>query len=441
MRCFVYLVFLFGHSATLQAATFPQGVWQNQDYGYVLDTSGPKAQLFDLNDLGCVLNKPLSAQELAGYFGNQVEVVGDQLIARAGIGEYRFRRQQRLPKNCEKKYRLDGSNPQLNFHVLLTTLKKFEINAEQRGLDWSALEQEFSPRVKAAKNSKMLWQLMVDLVKRTNDPHVSISNGRDEESAISERERLFEKQHGADSISVRKGLKTYLQSAASPIQGELSVVGNRKIAWGRLADNDCYVAPLAMGGYVANLPEDAGADAHAKAAEPVFDELFTQLKTCRALIIDLRFNQGGFDSVSLAWAARVATTQTLAFRKSIGTAAAVDVGVKPNKGVRFAGPVAVLIGHYTVSAGETCAQAMKQLSNVITIGDPTQGAFSDAIPKTLPNGWTFTLSMERYESPDGSKLELHGVMPKYASGLTLRKNDEDRYGAEIKQAIRLLNTQ
>jgi carboxyl-terminal processing protease len=441
MRCFLYLVFLFGCGQTLRAATFPQGVWHSHDYGYVLDTSGPKAQLFDLSDLGCVLNRSLSPQEVAGYFGNQVEVASDLLIARTGIGEYRFSKQQRLPKACEKKYRLAGSDPQLNFQVLLATLKQFEIDAAQRGLDWSALEQEFSPRVKAARNSKMLWPLMVELVQRTNDPHVSISNGRDEESATSEREKLFEKENGADSISVRKGLKTYLQSATSPIQGELSVIGNRKIAWGRLAENDCYVAPLAMGGYVANMPEDAGADAHAKAAESVFDDLFTQLKNCRRLILDLRFNQGGFDSVSLSWAARVATTQTLAFRKSIGAAAAVDVNVKPSKSMRFAGPVAVLIGHYTVSAGETCAQAMAQLSNVITIGDPTQGALSDAIPKALPNGWTFTLSMERYERPDGSKLELQGVIPKYASGLTLRQDDEDRYGAEIKQAIRRLNAQ
>jgi carboxyl-terminal processing protease len=192
-----------------------------------------------------------------------------------------------------------------------------------------------------------------------------------------------------------------------------------------------------MGGYQEKLDESAGADAHARAAEPVLDSLFEAFKSRKGLIIDLRFNQGGFDSVGLAWAARVANQTTVAYRKRAGNAELTTVSVTPSTRVGFRGPVVVLIGPYTVSAGETAAQALKVLSNVSTLGQSTQGALSDAIPKALPNGWRFTLSIEHFVAPTGEPLELVGIKPTHMSSSAVRSDAKARYLDEITQALAL----
>jgi C-terminal processing protease CtpA/Prc len=270
---------------------------------------------------------------------------------------------------------------------------------------------------------------------------VSLTKRGEEVSGKSAREVAFEVQHNLDSAAIRKGLKAFLLSPETPLVAALKVTGNRKIAYGELPGKIAYVVPITMGGYTPELTEADGANAHAKGAAAVLDALFAEFQQYRAIIIDLRFNQGGFDSVALAWAARIATQQTLALRKRAGKADWTAVSVTPSAKQGFHGPVAVLVGNYTVSAGETAAQALMALPNVMSIGQPTQGALSDAIPKVLPNGWRFTLSIESYATPDGTDLELRGVVPTHLSDSGKRTTPAATYGAEIAQAMTLLKSQ
>ena len=52
------------------------------------------------------------------------------------------------------------------------------------------------------------------------------------------------------------------------------------------------------------------------------------------------------------------------------------------------------------------------LTNITTIGEPTAGAFSNMLQKTLPNGWTFAFSNERYFAAySGQNYEGKGIPP------------------------------
>jgi hypothetical protein len=54
---------------------------------------------------------------------------------------------------------------------------------------------------------------------------------------------------------------------------------------------------------------------------------------------------------------------------------------------------------------------LQQLPNVTQIGETTYGAFSLVFPRDLPNGWSFTTSMERILSSEGIDYEQKGILP------------------------------
>jgi hypothetical protein len=43
------------------------------------------------------------------------------------------------------------------------------------------------------------------------------------------------------------------------------------------------------------------------------------------------------------------------------------------------------------------------------MGEPTSGHFSDQMEGTLPNGWVYDLSHERYRAADGMIYETRGA--------------------------------
>lgn len=49
------------------------------------------------------------------------------------------------------------------------------------------------------------------------------------------------------------------------------------------------------------------------------------------------------------------------------------------------------------------------IHNVALVGEPTGGILSDAIGRTLPNGWKFALSSEIYSDTEGRVYEGTGI--------------------------------
>ena len=75
------------------------------------------------------------------------------------------------------------------------------------------------------------------------------------------------------------------------------------------------------------------------------------------------------------------------------------------------GPVVLLLSGWTFSAAETFALSMRVRSNVTLLGEQTSGHFSDLERASLPNGWRYTYSAERYLAADGKIYEAQGVPP------------------------------
>ena len=76
---------------------------------------------------------------------------------------------------------------------------------------------------------------------------------------------------------------------------------------------------------------------------------------------------------------------------------------------KFLGKVVVLTNDQVGSAAEVFALIMKELPNVITLGENTAGIFSYMYEFNLPNNWWISLSNQRIYSPDMKLYEGVGV--------------------------------
>jgi hypothetical protein len=143
------------------------------------------------------------------------------------------------------------------------------------------------------------------------------------------------------------------------------------------------------------------------------DSALEDLKNSQGLIIDIRNNDGGHDYVSKALAQRFTDTQVHAYSKQTRSGDSRTplrkVYLEPHNGPKYTGPIALLTSSSTVSAAEVFALSMSQLPNVILIGEDSQGAFSDVLEWTLPNGFHIGFSNEFYLSPEGEWFESRGV--------------------------------
>lgn len=171
-------------------------------------------------------------------------------------------------------------------------------------------------------------------------------------------------------------------------------------------------------------------------AAPLADRAMTELKDTSALIIDIRNNSGGNasgfrlasyflkgEAPGFALFARpyleklghkVTEADVLAAPKVTGayTDAAIFAAVNAHKGaatfwsedvgaMRYAKPVAILIGEDTASAAEGFAWAMRKVPGVTFIGHKTAGVLLSADRFALPGGWSLTVPVQGVWGGDG----------------------------------------
>jgi carboxyl-terminal processing protease len=152
-----------------------------------------------------------------------------------------------------------------------------------------------------------------------------------------------------------------------------------------------------------------------EAVDTLLDTVFSACTGCKAIIVDLSQNRGGDDRVALAIAARFTDEARTAYTKQAWSkSAAADVQtlrLTPSAKPRWLGNVILVTDSVTVSAAEVLTLAMRTLPKVKHVGQTTRGALSDALEKSLPNGWRFTLSNEIYKSASGEVFEARGIAP------------------------------
>jgi len=176
------------------------------------------------------------------------------------------------------------------------------------------------------------------------------------------------------------------------------------------------------------------------------DRISADLKDLDGIIIDVRNNPGGDDSIVLQIVNRFCDRKRIAFHRKtkIGPGKDDFKGLKtwymePQGEVQFTGPIVLLTCDSVFSGGEIFALAMKQLPQATTIGDRTNGIFSYQLEKKLPNGWRYCLSYQKYFSADMVCYEGKGV-PADIALLNKKADIEDGIDPLIVRALEVLRS-
>jgi C-terminal processing protease CtpA/Prc len=78
---------------------------------------------------------------------------------------------------------------------------------------------------------------------------------------------------------------------------------------------------------------------------------------------------------------------------------------------------------------------MRQLPQVQTMGESTNGIFSTVLPKQLPNGWLLTLSNERLTDAQGYIYEGTGIPVDVASPFPSKAERDNGTDPGIEKAV------
>lgn len=386
-----------------------RGAWKSRGYGWIVEFGPDGGKLFQTAGGACYADprREPDPDEIMSVWRAEgqgtIALAGDSAGAR-----YLFDRLPSLPAACAASA---PWTPDRLAAFVADSFAELYPNSAERGLDWSARKAAAQAKLGAQATDDQLWTALSDMLAGVDDPHVELHGvvggaQRDLEPGVSP---TLSRVHAADPDGSEKAwLQAYREGILTRVlAGKGRQAANNRIFWGRV-DDIGYLNVVTMGAFARNAaPDDP------RPLDAVLDEALTAFAGAKAVVVDVSNNRGGYDTISRAIASRFADRPRLAYSKvGVGAKATPQaVSVEPGSGPRFTGPVYLVTSDITVSAGETFGLMMKALPNVKQVGGVTHGAYSDQLPKPLPNGWAFALPAELYKAPDGRDLEGRGLAP------------------------------
>ena len=411
------------------------GVWRSQGYGYVLDVGDAGVRIYDVTSSSCALSGEAAKLEELGV----IEKGANERFVLAGdTARIGFERRAALPGACLSP-ESPTADPLRNFDVFWETFNENYPFFALRGVDWKAVREAYRPRVAALPPDADLWPVLTEILGRFQDAHIRLVDG-------DRRFQVRRNSSGSSIPEIQKGLIEYLARSDGPLGGQVTLDAHDRLAYGTTREGVAYLAVMTMGGFSngpVGWPGNTTSEEDVAAARAALDVAFARLEHAPGLVLDLRFNPGGSESISALIAGCFADRKRLAYTRAgwdgdhLGPA--FETYVEPGGCRKFAGPIVVLTGERTTSAAEALVMRLRVLPQAIVMGQPTQGAHSDVLSRTLPNGWRLGLSNEVYTLADGHVYEGLGIPPTITTPAPEPgAPPEAIYGADIRRGAERL---
>jgi len=408
-----------------------EGIWQSIGYGRILNIESAKYAIYDITQISCLPEKEGSISELEGA----MEVKNDTLSFKVGFDVYYYERIKDLPIICEQNVSKSKlSDPVYNFEVFANTFKEHYAYFKRNNIKWNSLYPMLKSKITSKTTEAELYLVLEEMLDSLNDNHGYVEP-TDEVYELAEKLKK--------EVKKTEQLKEYGDLEIAELVAEHYLEENLTqdswlVKWGKMKNNIGYIQVNAMWLYAdlnlsdsiiqekgfvdayleafGKLSDVEQLEAELKGISKTMDKVMEDLSTTRFIILDVRFNGGGNDDVGLEILRRfnpkrlqVATKKARhknGFSKSIPIF--LEAANEP-----YTNLVYILTSQQSASATDFMALASLEFSNVKRIGSHTNGALSDALEKTLPNGWYFSLSNEEYKDNQGICYESVGIPVDY----------------------------
>lgn len=259
---------------------------------------------------------------------------------------------------------------------------------DQKHVDWAALRARYRPQAVAATNEAELVAVVQQMLANLHDEHVVL---RDPSG------RTVLTYAPQPAINWNEAVWQRYVRAAGWVQGATN--------WGYAEFSG--IPYLAIGSWD---PKQV------KLAD--LDRVLEKFRDAPGLIVDVRMNSGGDMQMAYDFAARFAavarTAEYIQYRNGSLHNEVTDLvpkTVAPRGQWQFTRPVILLVGRGSASSNENFIAAMKELPNVITMGDVTAGTSGNPETFQLGAGWTYTVSRWIDYTAEKKLIEDNGIAP------------------------------
>ncbi len=406
-RSLLSFIFLSGFIYSSKAQSI-EGLWQSKGYGFAFGIQDSIATIFDVTSISALLtNEDSFVKEdsffLSGtYFGDFVFVDSQLTLQRTDGNVFIFEPVDSL----ENLLTEPSQDPSLIFDILWQTHAEYSAILSILDIDWEQIRDSLRVQITDTTTQEELFSLCEQLLEPLNDGHTSLvdfENGVGFGGGPDVNPYWFIGDGAPGSDLLNAIIGNYLK-------GNFSITESNQIIYGSLEDSIGY---LLVGSFSDYASEDANDFENDEAFRKEFLEGLEALKDHKALILDMRFNGGGSDLLARSLASHFTTERKLAYTKQARSGdideflePPISFYIEPQEDTYFEDrSIVVLTSQQTASAAEIFLLSIQQIPNIMTLGEPSYGIFSDAIPKFLPNGWFFTFSPERYLSFEGINYE------------------------------------
>jgi len=398
-----------------------EGLWGRKGYGFVLKVDQDKkvVKSYEFTRENC-LESTIIITEIQTFF-DKAKLSKDKNTLESD--NIKVKRVDKLPQICVDNRLITSATATNTFKHFWHNFNDYYAFFDERNVDWAAQYSKYAPQVNDDMSEEALFELMAKMLKPIADGHISLYSNDDKYEFSTSKEGKFERiiKKGFLEQDQFDDMDEYIHSLlikhyditksyldADNIQLLTNEDDDPLVMAGFIDNTIGYIQINAMDGFSSN-----GID-NVKAVHAFMKKTMKSFEDTEGIILDVRFNSGGHDAVSLAIASYFTDKKTKAYSKKAkywnGETEEVDIYIKPST-PSYLKPVIVMAGNNTVSAGEIFLMAMKELPNVRLIGENSNGILSDMLDKSLPNGWMTTLSNEVYSDASGKKLEVVGIAP------------------------------
>ena len=402
------------------------GIWEKDGYGDVLVVDENGAEHYQYMRLGCLKADFLDNEEVSAVL-NEPQLSNDQSILTVNPVDspafsVQLKRLDGLPNSCLPENLLTVSTPTATFEYVWHTFNDYYAFFNERGVDWNQQYAELKPYVNDELSNDELIEVLEALLEPLDDGHIQLNTGDDTYS--------FEEYRGANRVIVDSfpdqteydDIQDYANSLGSKYKEIISTYLDTEksaggedgnvVTWGTIGQQVGYLRISRMVGIAS---DGDSTEADLTAIHTIMKDVLNDLQYTSALIIDVRFNDGGDDAISLAIASYFADQKRLAVAKYArsyqGNTDAIEVYFEPANEITYTNPIVVIGSPNTASAAEIFLMTMSALPYVTLVGENSNGIHSDILSKSLPNGWEIGLSNEVYTDYLGVNHEVTGVAP------------------------------
>jgi len=446
------------------------GIWEMDGYGKIVEITDKEVKTFDITKISGILNSTIPKNQI-DQLGKFRVVSKDTLNLKLGITNYYLHRIQELP---EERFidSIKSKNLKLNFDVFWHTLDENYAFFKERNLDWSEVYANFSTEVDSIKSELELYEIFRKITDKLNDEHTSVMPTEEVRKAYEKKSDSLEESDATPEISIAELEENILNKyVKNPIKYGRSLHGNGLINYGVTENNIGYVqinnmiffsdykVSDTLSGYdflFAYLEKSRTnpkyQEDEVKGIKRIMVSILNKFKNTDAVILDLRFNYGGYDVVSLEILKHFIDSKEKIFSKKAKTPSGFtrpqSFFLTPAEKT-YNNSVFLLTSHQTSSAPESFTMASMPFKNITIIGSRTMGITSDILEKKLPNGWDLYLSNEIQVNYEGDNFEHIGVPPDieidypvdenlFIKDLSLKLKDGDQ---AIEKVFELMKTE